>query len=733
MIGMLSPLMPRRRALRRRLAVALLPLGFLAAGARLAAQEPIRPRYGLFGGYAINRHDADFLALPGVPSCSPGFTDGSGGGPILGALYELPLSERLLLGLRAGYAGHDATLTAREPVYLIVDGTGRPGAIEHRLRGTLGTIGLEPSIQARPFGGVLGGFFVALGARAGAYIARRYDQAEQIVDPVDAGTFLDAAGNDSRSRVRNQSSGDIPGGSSLLLEGTIGLGIDLPMNARGTVLLAPEISYAYAFTDVASGVNWKPNGARATIAVKYSPAPEPPKPTGRDTVFLRDTTSRSSASIATATLTLQHRAETHETIELPDSIIERTTIRESYLRELPVPPPPVCSIAVSGVDADGNEEPMATLRIEEFMSTVAHPLLNYVFFEPGSSTIPDRYTRLAAAQADTFRIESLFGAGTMEVYHTMLNVIGQRLRKYPRAMLTLTGCNMDAREEKGNLDLSRSRADEVRRYLTGVWGIDEGRIRIEATNLPAKRSNPLTPDGQAEDRRVEISSDTPEILDVLLSGDTARTSAPPTVRLRPSLSAAQGAGAWRVRIMQHGALLKELSGTGAPPAALDWDPLADRANPPRFDDSISIEMEATDAAGQPTRCGAMLATRVVTLREKRQQQVGDFSIDRYNLILFNVGEAGITPTNQRIIDMVSSRLRPTSELTVEGFADRTGSAESNQRLSAQRASATAQALARPEATTRGVGEARLLYPNDTPEGRFYCRTVQITVKTPLPR
>ncbi|MEI6089253.1 MAG: hypothetical protein WCR42_02265 [bacterium] len=32
---------------------------------------------------------------------------------------------------------------------------------------------------------------------------------------------------------------------------------------------------------------------------------------------------------------------------------------------------------------------------------------------------------------------------------------------------------------------------------------------------------------------------------------------------------------------------------------------------------------------------------------------------------------------------------------------------------------------------QGVGEDTLLYNNDVPEGRFYCRTVQIVVKTPI--
>jgi hypothetical protein len=31
----------------------------------------------------------------------------------------------------------------------------------------------------------------------------------------------------------------------------------------------------------------------------------------------------------------------------------------------------------------------------------------------------------------------------------------------------------------------------------------------------------------------------------------------------------------------------------------------------------------------------------------------------------------------------------------------------------------------------GMGERELIYNNELPEGRFYCRTVTITVETPI--
>ena len=74
-------------------------------------------------------------------------------------------------------------------------------------------------------------------------------------------------------------------------------------------------------------------------------------------------------------------------------------------------------------------------------------------------------------------------------------------------------------------------------------------------------------------------------------------------------------------------------------------------------------------------------------------------------------------------------------MTIYGFADRTGSAEINRELAMDRCVSVRDALAR---SLRGVpveleavGSDRLLFDNDLPEGRNYCRTVQIVVETGL--
>ncbi|HRS02270.1 MAG TPA: OmpA family protein, partial [Bacteroidota bacterium] len=60
--------------------------------------------------------------------------------------------------------------------------------------------------------------------------------------------------------------------------------------------------------------------------------------------------------------------------------------------------------------------------------------------------------------------------------------------------------------------------------------------------------------------------------------------------------------------------------------------------------------------------------------------------------------------------------------------DRIGDDSYNLKLSDARAKSTAAVLKNKNVEAYGVGEQNLLYDNTTPEGRFYCRTVQVIVK-----
>jgi outer membrane protein OmpA-like peptidoglycan-associated protein len=149
------------------------------------------------------------------------------------------------------------------------------------------------------------------------------------------------------------------------------------------------------------------------------------------------------------------------------------------------------------------------------------PLRNYVFFEEGSSEIPNRYVALTKNEAVSFKEEqlqeyqpvSMVGRPNrqMIVYYNILNIMGDRMKRSPGTTISLSGAS-----EKG-LEFSKERAETIKKYLVNIFGIDSSRITTEG------REKPLSPSEvpgatkeltllRAEDRRVDIESSSPELM-----------------------------------------------------------------------------------------------------------------------------------------------------------------------------------------------------------------------------
>ncbi|MBK9255044.1 MAG: outer membrane beta-barrel protein [Saprospiraceae bacterium] len=149
------------------------------------------------------------------------------------------------------------------------------------------------------------------------------------------------------------------------------------------------------------------------------------------------------------------------------------------------------------------------------------PLRNYVFFDLGSTEIPERYVLLNKDQVKDFKEDQ---AGIFEpdntsdrsekvmlVYYNLLNVIGDRLIRNPSTSITLVGSS-----EKG-ADDGKKMAESVQKYLTGTFGIAANRIAVQGSTKPKLPSE--QPGGTLEldllregDRRVSIESNSPELL-----------------------------------------------------------------------------------------------------------------------------------------------------------------------------------------------------------------------------
>lgn len=155
------------------------------------------------------------------------------------------------------------------------------------------------------------------------------------------------------------------------------------------------------------------------------------------------------------------------------------------------------------------------------------PLLSAVFFDESSTAIPTRYVLLTTDQANLFKEKQLQqeatanmpgrSAGQLNVYHNVLNILGERMRLNQGTTITLNGASANGPAE------GRAFAESVKKYLVVVFGIDGARIAVQGSFKPHPPSQ--KPGGTkdlellgAENRRVDIESTSPALLNEVGGG-----------------------------------------------------------------------------------------------------------------------------------------------------------------------------------------------------------------------
>ncbi len=628
--------------------------------------------FGLYGGVNFNQHFTDFPKLPGTYDCCPKYRDGSGTGFAIGGLYSMPLNDFLMFDMRLGYFTRDGQMTYDEPVILNRNGEAYNGIFEHTLDAGLGSISLEPILGIK----LIAGLKFNIGLHAGFVISKTYSLKETIKDPAD-GTF------ENGLRERLVQTGDIEESQSLEFSPLAGLSYDIPLDARQVWYITPEVFYYYGLTDVLNDYKWKVNTLHAGLAVKYAPWEE-------------------------------GEAEEEE-VEEP--------AKYPYLQG---------KIRAVGLDADSVEKPVLQFIVEEFLSTEVKPLLTYIFFDEGSSELRPVYHKLTPEQTKDFSEKKIAGNYTLDVYYDVLNIIGSRMQKYPEAQINIEGCNSNTGVEKNNMTLSENRAETVFDYLKSVWNIDDSRMRITSRNLPQEPSNPKEADGIQENQRVEITANKYEIIAPVIVDDTFRTVNPPVARFYPEVVTEAGIKSWDLVASQNNTLVNRFVGDGTLPGYVEWKFEKDQTKIPKQNGELTYYLKVEDNTGQIKQTEPQtLPVDLITVQKKKRDRVKDKYIDRYSLILFSFDKSELSYYNSTLTKFIKSRSKPNSKIFIKGHTDRMGEAAYNLTLSKQRADAVAKEFKEYDTSVSGYGEVEQMYDNNLPEGRFYCRKVDIIVETPI--
>jgi outer membrane protein OmpA-like peptidoglycan-associated protein len=312
----------------------------------------------------------------------------------------------------------------------------------------------------------------------------------------------------------------------------------------------------------------------------------------------------------------------------------------------------------------------------------------------------------------------------------MLNIIGERLNTYPDATITLTGCNSNTAEESGNLALSEQRAKTVSDYLINVWKVDPIRIKIVKRALPLIASNITKEDGIAENRRVEISSNDYRIVEPIFIQDTLRKVFPPILKFTTSNKLTFKSKKWSIDAISNDRFLESYSGTEQLDVTRLWNINQDQEALALIENSVQYidKAENKDKDKFASSKIHILPVKLVSLADKERMKTLDTLVNVYNLILFDFDKPQLNSNNKKIAEFINSETPESANVLVTGYTDRIGDDDYNLNLSTQRAKFAAAAIKAKQKKYRGVGESELLYDNDLPEGRFYCRTVQILVK-----
>lgn len=374
------------------------------------------------------------------------------------------------------------------------------------------------------------------------------------------------------------------------------------------------------------------------------------------------------------------------------------------------------------------------------------PFRNSVFFDEGSSAIPNRYVQLSSAQASSFREDNLQdaqpenlnngrSARQMAVYHHILNIMGDRMRNNPASTITLTGAS-DNNPTEGKL-----MAENIKQYLANVYGINGTRISTVG------RDKPLVPSEQPGatkeltllregDRRVDIETNSPELM--------LQVGGSPTTFLKPV----------QIRALQADPLDSHvlLNTTGADELLSSWTvDFTDAQGAvqhfgPFTTDQVSIPGKTilgnnTQGDYKIVMQGQTKTGRTIT----KESSVSLIKADdlpqeglRYT-ILFDFDKAKTIANYEKFLtDVVTPLIPENSTIIIHGHTDVIGDEKYNHSLSHERAMSAQQIIERAllntgkkgiKFETYGFGEDAGMSPfeNNLPEERFYNRTVIIDI------
>ena len=385
-----------------------------------------------------------------------------------------------------------------------------------------------------------------------------------------------------------------------------------------------------------------------------------------------------------------------------------------------------------------------TSIIKETTTLLSHdPLLPYIFFNENQSELsPDRYKILNPERnpLDKFLFfpENLLSISSK--YENTLNVIAKRLRDNPQMQIKVVGYNSGWGEEKGNLALSKSRAQTVCDYLIKNCGVKSDQLIVDAQQLPpdpAKNTDPL---GREENQRVEITCllNSKPILEPITTETSEITTLDSVCIFQiENLLSEVALSNWKLFIVEEpNDTFKVFQGESLSDGQkITWDWKNETGMSVSVDKEYRYQLNLVDSLGQnfTTDWKSIHIKKVSEIKE----QIKDKKIEKNRLILFKYDRAEMVSSSellQKELETINQKLQDNTKATllIQGHTDIIGQPDYNMNLSIRRAKSVAEYFRRRKISEsrlkiEGFGITKPLMNNNLPEGRMINRRVEIYI------
>lgn len=640
-------------------------------------------QFGITPSLDFNSYSSDMRQLKDVADSVPRFIKGNSIGVSFGLFYNLPITEQISLFFRAGINYSNPEISGKLPYSVKINGNDTITDTEVKAKANLSSIYFEPNIKYYFYKD----YYISGGFTIGSGINKSFTEEQKVL--IDGSTFSD--GNKTRQLIQKKEYDNYISTSI-----NAAIGYEFGNFKKFPFDVGVELSFRTGYYNILKDFRLDYNTLKLGVNLKY------------EINNLFDT--KVDTKVAN--------------VEMPKTQILKEPEQDKSYK---------LSISNKAID---NKIPrsFSQINLQEKNTVNIPPLLNYVFFNENDYHIPDRYTKISKDEAKRFTLKRLLNSNSLEAYHSILNIIGKRMQDNPNAHLKLVGCNSGKNEEKDNIELSNKRVRSVNDYLVNVWDIDSMRIDLENRSLPEHPSSSTDSMSSIENQRVEIQSNDLEILSPVIASDTLFSVDPAIIRFSVENENKTAVKESKFSIFSAQNPIRSFTVNDSIPNEIDWylfDNILELLN---SKGEIYTLLECKTKKDSLIRISSKPIKLNLTKKLlSNAAENGTVKIEKYGLVLFDFNKSELTEFHKKVIEFIASRIGENSSVIINGYTDLVGDENYNLELSKQRAFAVQKELSRlikNYIEYHGFGENNM-FKSDLPEARFYGRTVEIIVKTPL--